>query len=265
MCERGDYMNEFVALLLTLLVGLFIVFGTAIVLITKNNKKIVQFSISTAFGVMTSLIVLELLPESFEHLSDGIDASWKVVGCLLFFIVIGILLLKVLDLFVPDHHEKEHEEVDEENLTHIGIVASVALILHNIIEGMAIYTSVLSSLELGILMCIGVGLHNIPMGMVITSTFYTSKKNLKRTIGIVFLTAISTLFGGLLMFFMSGMLNEFLLGILLAITTGMVLYIAVFELFPHLIEHKKEKGTITGVLLGIALLLISVLLGGHHH
>ncbi len=264
MCERGDRMNEFAALLLTLLVGLFIVLGTAIIFITKNNKKIVQFSISTAFGVMASLIILELLPESFEHLSEGLE-TWQAVGCLLFFIIIGVLLLKALDLFVPDHHEKEHEKVDEENLTHIGIVASVALILHNIIEGMAIYTSVLSSLELGILMCIGVGLHNIPMGMVIASTFYTSKKHLKRTIGIVFLTAISTLFGGLLMFFMSGMLNEFLLGILLAITTGMVLYIAVFELFPHLVEHKKEKGTITGVLLGVALLLVSVLLGGHHH
>ena len=39
------------------------------------------------------------------------------------------------------------------------------------IEGMAIYTSVLSSVELGTLMCIGVGLHNIPMGMVLASTF----------------------------------------------------------------------------------------------
>ena len=172
--------------------------------------------------------------------------------------------MKFLDLFVPDHHEKEHEKIDEENLTHIGIVSSVALILHNIIEGMAIYTGILSSLELGILMCIGVGLHNIPMGMVLTSTFYTSNKKWKTTTLIIVLTAISTFFGGIFMYFMSGMMNEFLLGILLSITTGMVSYIVCFELLPHLMEHKKEKGTILGVLLGMVILMISVFLGHHH-
>ena len=250
---------EILGVFITLLLGVFVLIGAMVALLVSRKGQVIDFSLGLAFSVIIMLIVLDLIPEVIEHL--GISYIWLF----LIFVIFGYGLLRILDHFVPDHHEKEHEKVDEENLTHIGIVASVALILHNIIEGMAIYTSVLSSLELGILMCIGVGLHNIPMGMVIASTFYTSKKHLKRTIGIVFLTAISTLFGGLLMFFMSGMLNEFLLGILLAITTGMVLYIAVFELFPHLVEHKKEKGTITGVLLGVALLLVSVLLGGHHH
>ena len=173
-------------------------------------------------------------------------------------------MLKFLDFFIPDHHADEKKEVDEENLTHIGIVSSIALIVHNMIEGMAIYTSVMSSLELGILMCIGVGLHNIPMGMVLTSTFYTSDKKWKTTLFMILLTSISTFVGGLMMFFMSSIMNEFVLGILLAITTGMVSYIVIFELFPHLVEHQKEKGTVLGVLVGVVILMISVMLGHHH-
>ena len=256
-------MNTIWALGATFVVGIFILIGYLIVMKTNNNHRVMNFSISMAFGVMTSLVLLELVPESFEHLNDG-ENELIAFGYLIFFVMVGISILKFLDLFVPDHHEKEHEKIDEENLTHIGIVSSVALILHNIIEGMAIYTGILSSLELGILMCIGVGLHNIPMGMVLTSTFYTSNKKWKTTTLIIVLTAISTFFGGIFMYFMSGMMNEFLLGILLSITTGMVSYIVCFELLPHLMEHKKEKGTILGVLLGMVILMISVFLGHHH-
>ena len=49
-----------------------------------------------------------------------------------------------------------------------------------------------------------------------------------------------------------------------AITTGMVSYIVIFELFPHLVEHQKEKGTVLGVLVGVVILMISVMLGHHH-
>ena len=129
---------------------------------------------------------------------------------------------------------------------------------------MAIYGTIITSFEMGLLLVIGVGLHNIPMGMVLTSTFYTSNKKWKTTTLIIVLTAISTFFGGIFMYFMSGMMNEFLLGILLSITTGMVSYIVCFELLPHLMEHKKEKGTILGVLLGMVILMISVFLGHHH-
>ena len=263
VCKRGMTMSVAWALGATFIVGVFILIGYFIVLTTKNNHRVMNFSISMAFGVMTSLVLLELLPESFEHLSDG-QNEIITICYLLFFIAVGICVLKFLDFFIPDHHADEKKEIDEENLTHIGIVSSIALIVHNMIEGMAIYTSVMSSLELGILMCIGVGLHNIPMGMVLTSAFYTSDKKWKTTLFMILLTSISTFVGGLMMFFMSSIMNEFVLGILLAITTGMVSYIVIFELFPHLVEHQKEKGTVLGVLVGVVILMISVMLGHHH-
>ncbi|MBS7021337.1 MAG: ZIP family metal transporter [Firmicutes bacterium] len=253
-------MNTAYALLATFVVGLFILIGYFIVIKTKNNHRIMNFSISIAFGVMSALALLELLPESYEHLSNGQEPL--ITWCyMIFFIVVGICILKFLDIFVPDHHEDEKKQVDENHLTHIGIVSSVALVLHNIIEGMAIYTSVLSSTTLGLLVCLGVGLHNIPMGMVITSTFYTSSKNQKKTLFMISIISISTFIGGLIMMLLNTWITDFLLGILLSITTGMIIYIVLFELLPHVFEHRKEKGTFFGILLGVITLLVSLMLG----
>lgn len=257
------------ALLLTLALGLFILLGTLIVFITKNNEKFVSFSLALAFGVMSSLSILELLPEAYEHLQEGINSFWTI-PILIVFAFFGILVLKLLDQLVPHHADDEghHHSKKEhmEHLYHIGIVSSIALILHNIIEGMAVYGTAASSMHLGILIGLGVGLHNIPMGMVIASTFYKSSNDTKKTLWISFLISISTFIGGLCMFFLNSFMSQnIVLGILLSITLGMILYIVLFELLEQIIHSKHKKETMIGLILGILLLVISLLLGGHHH
>ncbi|MCI8545529.1 MAG: ZIP family metal transporter [Bacilli bacterium] len=258
---------ELFALLLTFILGLFILLGTIIVLITKNNEKFVSFSLALAFGVMVSLSIFELFPESYEHLEEMKNGRIPLLfGC----IMIGIILLKLLDHFIPHHalDEGHHHSKKEhmEHLYHIGIVSSFALVLHNLIEGMAIYGTASTSTHLGLLVGLGVGLHNIPMGMVIASTFYKSSENKKKTVMISFLISISTFIGGLLMFFLNGIMKEeLILGILLGITLGMIIYIALFELLEQMIHSKNKKETIFGIFLGIFILFLSLVIGGHHH
>ena len=43
------------ALLFTFIIGLFLLLGSFIVFVVKNNDKFILFSISIAFGVMVSL------------------------------------------------------------------------------------------------------------------------------------------------------------------------------------------------------------------
>lgn len=260
-------MNLF-ALFLTLALGLFILLGTLIVFITKNNEKFVSFSLALAFGVMTSLSLLELFPESYEHLEETMKV-WTI-PILFIFVFLGIVILKLLDHFVPHHADDEghHHSKKEhmEHLYHIGIVSSIALVLHNIIEGMAVFGSASASISLGIFVSLGVGLHNIPMGIVIASTFYKSSNDKKRTILISFLISISTFLGGLIMFLLKNIaFNEYILGILLSITLGMIIYIALFELLEQMIHTKNKRETVIGILSGILILFISTLLGGHHH
>ncbi|MBE6144108.1 MAG: hypothetical protein E7169_00840 [Firmicutes bacterium] len=248
-----------IALLLTLGVGLFMIVGATIVFVLKNNEKIVSLSISMAFGVTIALVFAELIPEAFELMEN----SNRIITVLivLVFSCLGIVILKCLDLLIP-HHEHNHKDKhgDLENLEHIGLVSSIALVIHNIIEGMALYGTALSSMSLGLMVCIGIGLHNIPMGLVIASTFYKSNKSISKTLFITTIISLSTFLGGVVMFVLNNsVMNNFILGMLICITLGMIIYIALFELLPKMLCSKDKKTTILGTSLGILILFISSL------
>ena len=166
--------TEIYGLLLTLFLGIFILIGSLIVFFTKNNKEFIKFAIGMAFGVMSMLAIFDLAPEIIEVLSEKYSIL-KTIIITIATLASGVLLLKIFDIFIPDHeHEKTNEE---ENLHHIGIVSSIALILHNIIEGMALYSVYMSNVKTAILLSIGIGLHNIPLGIVIASAFYKTNKS----------------------------------------------------------------------------------------
>ena len=244
-----------IGLVLTLVLGLFIIIGAFLMHIFENKERFLVISLSMAFGVIVSLIFLELLPESFEIFNEKYSSIISI-AMILIFSIIGFLILKILDKFIPDH-----EDDDEANLIHVGIVSSIAIILHNIIEGMAIYNTFNTSINLGILLSIGVGLHNIPLGMVLSSTFYKSLSNKKKSNVIIFLISTSTFVGGLIMCIFNNVFkNEFIIGLLLSITVGMLVYINIIEILPKLIKSKDKKMIITSIIVGILILFVSVFL-----
>lgn len=256
---------NFVSLLLTLFVGIFILLGSFIGIYNKNNSKLTDFSISIAFGVITSLIIFELLPETYEILSGEIG-TLRCILAIIILILIGIVSLKMLDMFVPHHgHEAHHhhnhsdEKCHNEHLHHIGIVSSIAIIFHNLIEGMSLYLVSSSSISSGLLLCIGIGLHNIPMGLVIASTLASSKYSKIKILKISLIVSISTFVGGLLMFILGGV-SELTEGILLGFTLGMLVYISLFELLHQIYHMKNKKIAITGITVGVILLVISVII-----
>lgn len=259
-----------VALLLTLIVGLFILVGSFIGLNYKDNKKFTDFSISVAFGVMISLILFEILPETFEILNGEVGIVRTII-VIIILSLIGIVALKILDLFVPHHehdahhkHKHNSDKCHNEHLFHIGIISSIAVIAHNLIEGMSLYLVSSTNLISGILLCIGIGLHNIPMGLVISSTLTTSDQSKNKTLKISLIVSLATFIGGIFMFILGGV-NELVEGILLGLTLGMLIYISIFELFHQIYHMKNKKIAIIGIVIGIMLLGISIVLGHRVH
>lgn len=244
-----------IGLLITLLLGLFILIGASITLLVNKKEKIADFSIGLAFGVIISLIITDLLPEIFENLKFK-NIYIAIIGAL-----VGFFILKLLDHFIPDHHEdKMNKKEATNNLVHIGIITTVTLILHNIIEGMAVYSSTLSNVSLGVALGLGVGFHNIPLGMVITSSLYQNNKNLSKTLISIILVSLSTFIGGFIMYlFNLIVISNIVLGLLLALTLGMLLFIVIDELFPRISNMKEKKITYTGIGIGVLLLLISMI------
>ena len=254
---------NFVGILLTFVVGLFIFIGSLFATKFKNNKRFTDFSISLAFGVILALILFELLPEVYEILNNELNVV-KTILCIIIIILIGIFILKILDSFIPEHqhefhHEHKHKDdkCHNDHLNHIGIMSSLAIILHNIIEGMSLSIVSSSSITNGILMCIGIGLHNIPMGLVIATTLYNSNYSKRNTLIITLIVSLSTFVGGLIMLIV-GDVPHLVEGILLGITLGMLIYILIFELFHQLYHMENKKIATLGSVFGILLLVIAI-------
>ena len=251
-----------IALFATFIVGLFMGIGAIVVIYTKENKNITPFSIGMAFSVMLVLLGKELIHEAQHHL--GVEKNFLLGGFLfLIFIFLGGYILKFLDKYIPHHHDDDcHDHHhDKKNLYHVGMMASIAIILHNVIEGMVLYGLFENSLSSGLWFSLGIILHNIPLGMVVASTIYKSTKNKKRTLIYTLLMGSTSLIGGLVMYPISSLaIGELATGIILSITVGMVFYILIFEFLNIVIDKIKEKPMLYGLLLGFAISLI----GGSH-
>ncbi len=251
------------SLILSLLVGFFILIGSLISIFYKDNKKFTDFSISIAFGVIVGLIVLEILPETFEILNGEIGIIRSIVAIIIL-ILIGIIMLKILDLFIPHHEHEAHvnsKSIKEHNshLHHIGLISSFAIIIHNIIEGMSLYVVTNSSLSSGIFLFIGIGLHNIPMGLVIASTLIASNYTKAKTLKLSLVVSLSTFLGGIIMAILGGV-RALTSGILLGLTLGMLIYILIFELLHQIYHMKDKKIPLIGTLVGLLLLVLSTLI-----
>lgn len=243
------------ALFLTIIVSIFFLIGIFIPIIFKNKEKLILMTTGLTFIIMLYLAFFDLLPELILQ----IENKNNLILCL-FMIIIGCLSLKFLDIFIPEHHHDHHEKGDNQeehnnHLFHIGFITSISLTIHNILEGISIYITGLSDFKLGLIMALTVSLHNLPLGVEISASL-TAKKNKITKFLILFLLAFSSFFGALFLFLSNQELNEMIECILLSLTLGMIIYIALFELFSEVKQNFKQKEIKLGVILGALLSLI---------
>ncbi|HIS12049.1 MAG TPA: ZIP family metal transporter [Candidatus Onthocola stercoravium] len=233
------------ALLLTLISGLFFLIGIIVYKFIKHKKELTIGAMGCAFVVIIGLIALDLIPELIE-----IKKWYSII-----FVVIGLVFLVLIDKLIPHHHHN-HKENDEdthehqEHLEHIGFITILALLLHNMVEGMALYSVSVNNLESGILMCLGIGLHNLPFGFQIAN--YSNKTSNKLA---TLLLVVSGLIGGLIIYSF-GSISEFVTGIIIALTLGMILYILFFELLQEVWNNIKHNATFCGIIIGILILVL---------
>lgn len=242
-------------LLITLLAGLFFLIGSLLAFFGKNKKGLIDFSIGMAFSVMLLLLAFDIVPEVVELLGSKKSIFMYV------FIIIGMVLLKLIDLLVPHHDHDAEIRHHDRHLKHIGTISSLALIIHNAIEGIGIYNAASIDTKMGLLLAIGVGLHNIPFGIEITATLNETKKNGKQIIMNILLLTFSTIFGALIIMTF-GSISDFVLACLMSLTIGMIIYLILFELLVELGSSKNRKYSTMGLLVGAIFMAINLLIGG---
>jgi zinc transporter ZupT len=228
------------ALIITFISGIAFIIGYLITILINNKKSLIVFSVGFAFSILLGLILFDLLPECIEL----VNKRYLII----IYIVIGILILKSLDLLLPGHkHNHSHNHME-----HINLMSCVAILLHNIIEATAIYTTSVSNIKIGAIMSLGVICHNIPLGIQISSLAKNNKEGLVMTS----LLAISSIIGAITIIIFNITFSPSVEGLFIGITLGMLIYLVFFELLCEVKEHIKEKEMFYGLFMGVMIIIL---------
>ena len=203
--------------ILSFIASISTVLGYFIIYLKCNIKKIITFSLSFATSVMITISLTDLIPSSFVYLSEFIF-FYKVL-IMFFFLILGIFLSYYISLKVDSNNSLER----------VGIISMLAIILHNIPEGISIA---------------------VPL------YFATKKKS--KTFLIVLISGLSELLGSILAYlFLSKYINNFIIGCIFSLTAGIMLNISLTEILKEAIKYKEKKYLILGLLLGTIVMLLS--------
>ena len=135
----------------------------------------------------------------------------------------------------------------------------LAIIIHNLPEGIITFLTASINLKLGLSLAIAIMLHNIPEGISIAVPIYYSTKSRLKALFYTIIAAISEPLGALLAFlFLKNYITNFLLGIMLSLIAGIMSNISLYELFPESLKYKRKKLTIISTIIGIIFMYLSI-------
>lgn len=287
------------ALLLSLLAGLSTTIGCIIAFFLKNpSPAFISVIMGFSAGVMILVSFVELLNEGI--LSNGYIPALLLffVGLMIMFLLdyfishqyefedsMEILVkengsCERMYHYTPHHHPKHgkdlenHEKSDEQELEAQNDVNSLGIsfkktsvfvflgvFIHNLPEGMATFIGTIKEIELGILLAIAISLHNIPEGIAVSTPIYFCTGSRARAFFWSFLSGISEFIGALIVgLFLYPFINDFLLGAMLSIVAGVMVYISLDELLPVSRSFGKEHHSILGLIAGMFVMALSLVI-----
>ncbi len=250
-------------LVFTVIGGVLSLLGGLLLLIRpKFAQNISHLLSSFAAGALLGTAFFDLLPESIE-----IAGTTQVF----FFTLVGILFFFLLERFLhwSHHHQSEFEISKGKPIVALIVVGDT---IHNFIDGIAIAATFLINIPLGIVTAVAVGAHEIPQEIGDFGVLLKQKLKTKRIIVINVLSSLAAVLGAIMMFIFGDFLGSYVSSVILPITAGFFIYIALSDLIPEIhLENRKGfalKETIM-LILGVAIIfgVIQALnsLGLHSH
>ena len=253
--------NVAVALGLTLLAGLSTGVGSLIAYFIRRPKIVyLSFSLGVSAGVMVYVSFMELLPGAVERVGEPLS---------ILFFFLGIAFIGIVDLLVPEaenpHNYEGMEEPKKPDQSHAlmrtSMMTALAIGIHNFPEGLATFASALSDLRLGLFIAIALAIHNIPEGIAVSMPIYYATGSKNKAFVYSLLSGISEPAGALVGYLLlMPFLTPTVLAGTLALVAGVMIYISLDELLPMAHSYGHGHLVISGVVLGMLLMAISLLM-----
>lgn len=202
-------------------------------------------------GAVMGVALFDLLPESFELASGVYDTKLVTV-----FIAVGFVVYMVLDRFFSLHGHEDHCE----NENHKGQLGAATLSFHSFLDGLGIGLAFKVSPAIGLIVAAAVLAHDFSDGINTVSMILKGKGDRKVAIRWLILDALAPFIGVSITLFFSVPMAT--LGIILAIFTGLFLYIGASDLIPESHHHHPTIWTTLMTILGMLVLYTAIRLVG---
>jgi ZIP family zinc transporter len=263
--------NVFWALIISLFAGLSTGLGGIIsFFVNRNNSYFLSLSLGFSAGVMVYVSFMELLTESISILGMTWGTRGELVAILVLFF--GMMFTALIDMILPEAHhpsdvlgelddmtEEHKKQIKEKHLIRVATLTGIAVVIHNLPEGVATLTTAYSDLSLGLAVGIAIALHNIPEGIAIAVPFYHGTGKKWRAVGYAFLSGLAEPVGAVLAYFvLAPFLTSAMVAIILAFVAGIMIFISFDELIPTAQSFDIKDVAVYGVLGGMFLMAITM-------
>lgn len=229
--------------------------GTVFIFTKKKTDKIIIGSLSFAAGVMITVSLTDLIPESY-HLLKNLFPTFPTILYILIFIVSGIILSMLIDKYLPDNRVEEIG--NHKGLYRVGLISMLAIILHNLPEGMATFMATHNDVSLGLSLAIAIALHNIPEGISISVPIYYATNSRLKACFYTLISGLSEPLGALLTYlFLSPFINDRILGFLFSLIAGIMCHIAVYELIPTAKKYQNKIWMWMWFMIGVGFMIFN--------
>ena len=247
--------NVAIALALTTVAGLSTTIGGVLGIFVKEpGPRFMTLTLGFSGGVMILVSFVELL-------AGGIEAIGFGPAHVAFFA--GMLGMFLIDILIPHEYMAERHRVEEgrgnERLLKTGLLVALGIGIHNFPEGMATFAGALQDPGLGVAIATAIAIHNIPEGLAVSAPVYAATGSRSRALLLSFLSGVAEPAGAVVAaLVLLPILNDVVLGAMLAVVAGIMVFISLDELVPVARSFGEEHLSIVGVVIGMAVMAASL-------
>ncbi|MBU5437071.1 zinc transporter ZupT [Tissierella sp. MSJ-40] len=248
---------------LTLIVGLSMAVGSGLsFFIKRNNKRFLSLALSFSAGIMIYVSFMEIYPEGKELIEAQLGehkGTW--IALLGFFggMLLTAAIEKIVHIFDGHHH---HDHGD--HLSKLGLMSAVAIAVHNIPEGLALFTAGLKDISIAIPIAVAVVIHNIPLSIAISVPIYYSTGNKGKAFTYSLLVGLCQPAGAVIGYLLlSKFFNDITFGILFTIVAGIMVFVSLDELLPTSQKYEDHHLSVYSAIVGMIVMAISLGIFSH--
>jgi zinc and cadmium transporter len=227
-------------------------------------SSLVDRLVCVSAGLLLTVAVTHLLPESFDSAADPHVLGWVLLAGIL-----GLFLLEKVALIHHTHHHEgdTHHHAhghDAHEARRGGWPVLIGDAFHNFADGVLIAAAFLADAQLGVAATLAVMAHEIPheVGdfMILLNAGFTRR----RAFVFNLISGASALVGGVIGYFVLDTLQG-LLPYALTIAAASFIYIALSDLLPEMMRRSSLRASLPQVALVLAGVLIAALLNVAQH